>query len=252
MKLINYYSILPREIRAIIHKWASYLPVSHRNISLDFKIKQLLRGAGVSPEIMLFMWMGSFNEAEKKQLLLPEVWESVRGENPFEDLLNYVKESNLHTSFARALYLSMKLYLQDDILVKVDRASMARSLEVRAPFLDRRVVEFAAQLPASYKLHRLTTKYILKGVGRQLLPRGIAERAKKGFGIPVARWIHGELREVVSEYLGEARIRREGMFSPQYVASLIADHLTYRRDNRKLLWTLLIFQMWRERWCNGR
>jgi asparagine synthase (glutamine-hydrolysing) len=252
MKLINYYSILPREIRAIIHKWASYLPVSHRNISLDFKIKQLLRGAGVSPEIMLFMWMGSFNEAEKKQLLLPEVWESVRGQNPFEDLLNYVKESNLHTSFARALYLSMKLYLQDDILVKVDRASMARSLEVRAPFLDRRVVEFAAQLPASYKLHRLTTKYILKGVGRQLLPRGIAERAKKGFGIPVARWIHGELREVVSEYLGEARIRREGMFSPQYVASLIADHLTYRRDNRKLLWTLLIFQMWRERWCNGR
>ena len=251
LKLIRYYEIFPRELRSVIHRLAARLPVSHRNISFDFKIKQLLRGAGVSPEIMLFHWLGSFTEGEKRQLLSPDVRAAIRHDNAFEDVVNYVKESNLHTNLERALYLSMKLYLQDDILVKVDRASMANSLEVRAPFLDHRFVEFAARLPSIYKLNRLTTKYILKEAVREILPPDIIRRGKKGFGAPVAQWIHGELREAFQEYLGEARLRREGIFDPLFVQGLLADHLAYRKDNRKLLWTLLIFQLWQERWCHA-
>jgi asparagine synthase (glutamine-hydrolysing) len=178
------------------------------------------------------------------------VWASIRHDNAFEDVVNYVKESNLHTNLERAFYLLMKLYLQDDILVKVDRASMANSLEVRAPFLDHRFVEFAARLPTVYKLNRLTTKYILKEAARQILPRDIIRRGKKGFGAPVAQWIHGELREMFEDYLGEVRLRRDGIFDPVFIRTLLADHLAYRKDNRKLLWTLLIFQLWKERWCD--
>jgi asparagine synthase (glutamine-hydrolysing) len=251
LKLINYYDIFPREVRSVIHRLVALLPVSHRNISFDFKLKQLLRGAGVSPEIMQFLWLGSFTEGEKRQLLAPEVWSAIRHENAFEDVANYVRESNLHTNLERALYLSMKLYLQDDILVKVDRASMANSLEVRAPFLDHRFVEFAAKLPTLYKLNRLTTKYLLKVAARDLLPREIVYRGKKGFGVPIAQWITGEMREMFHEYLGRDRLRREGIFDPTFVQQLLQDHLALRRDNRKLLWTLLIFQLWKERWCHG-
>ena len=135
LKLINYYNVLPTEVRSLIHKLANILPVSHKNMSFDFKIKQLLKGVGLSHEIMFFIWMGSFTEKDKKQLLKPHIRKGLRPENTFEDIFYYIKESNLYEPLNRALYLSMKLYLQDDILVKVDRASMANSIEVRAPFL---------------------------------------------------------------------------------------------------------------------
>lgn len=251
LKLIRYYDILPHEIRNLILKCAQAMPVSHRNFSFDFKFKQLLRGAGVSREIMFFLWMGSFNEREKRDLLTGEIWDQVKTQNTFEDLFDYIKESNLKNEVERALYLMMKLYLQDDVLVKVDRASMANSLEVRAPFLDYTFVEFAVQLPTLLKLRRLTTKYLLKRAATSLLPRGITHRRKKGFGVPVGKWILGDLREMFQDYLGEARIRREGVFNPAFVSRLLDDHLARRRDNRKLLWTLLTFQLWRERWLSS-
>ena len=194
---------------------------------------------------------GSFTEREKRDLLTGEIWDQVKTQNTFEDLFDYIKESNLKNEVERALYLMMKLYLQDDVLVKVDRASMANSLEVRAPFLDYTFVEFAVQLPTLLKLRRLTTKYLLKRAVTSLLPRGITHRPKKGFGIPVGKWILSDLRAMFQDYLGEARIRREGVFNPAFVRRLLDDHLARRRDNRKLLWTLLTFQLWRERWLSS-
>lgn len=248
LKLINYYAIFPREIRSIIHRLVGTLPVSHKNISLDFKLKQLLRGAGVSPEIMFFLWMGSFNEREKAELFTPVVKKTIRDENPFEDLFNYIRESNLHKNLERVLYLSMKLYLQDDILVKVDRASMANSLEVRAPFLDYKFVEFASRLPTIYKLNRLTTKYLLKKACVKILPKKIIKRKKKGFGIPVAKWICSDMKELFLNYLSEERIRREGFFNYNFIKHLLDKHLSRKKDNRKFLWTLLIFEMWKEKY----
>jgi asparagine synthase (glutamine-hydrolysing) len=246
-RMVTYYDSLPEMLKRSVKSLAACLPVSHGDISADFKIKQFLRGAGVSSEIRFFVWMGSFTEGEKKELLSADLRAALSHDNTYEDVFAYVQKSGLNKDLERILYLSMKLYLQDDILVKVDRASMANALEVRCPLLDQEFVEFACRLPMQYKLHGLKTKYLLKRAAAGILPDQIINRKKKGFGIPISKWLTGELRSYMLDYLGEERIRRQGFFNYPYVKRLIDDHLGKRNDNRKLLWTLLIFQMWYER-----
>ena len=132
--------------------------------------------------------------------------------------------------------------------MKVDRASMANSLEVRAPFLDVELVEFLGRVPARLKLRRFDTKHILKRAMADLLPSGIAGRKKKGFGVPVAEWFKGELREPLTDELSPERLRQQGIFEPREVQRLLSEHLSGRRDYRKQLWTLLVFQLWHRRW----
>ncbi len=246
-KLVSYYDFLPNFLRNGLKTAASYLPVSHNNVSTDFKIKQFLKGTGVSSEIRFFIWMGAFIDREKKDLLSNDLKTELRGHNTYEDIFGYINESRLTKDLERILYLSMKLYLQDDILVKVDRASMANSLEIRCPLLDQELVEFACNLPMHLKLNGLKTKYLLKKAADGMLPEGIANRPKKGFGIPLSRWLTGELKDFMLDYLSEQRIKRQGFFHYPYVKNLIDDHVKRRRDNRKLLWTLLVFQIWHER-----
>jgi asparagine synthase (glutamine-hydrolysing) len=247
-KLVTYYSVLPYQIRELINRMAQRLPVSHRNISFDFKIKQFLKGMGVSSEIRFFLWMGAFLEQEKRQLFSPEAWEQLAYTNPFEDIIQYVRDSKLLKEFERILYLMMKLYLQDDILVKVDRASMAHSLEVRVPFLDYTFVEYVAGLPTIYKLRGLTTKYVLKKAMQPLLPKEIVYRKKKGFGIPLAQWLNGPLKDLLLTYLDAERIRKAGIFNYAYISRLLEEHFAYKSDHRKQLWPLLVFEMWREQY----
>ncbi len=223
--------------------------MSLSNISFDFKIKQLLRGTGVANEVMFLLWMGSFTEGEKRMLLTPDVRAGIGNANAFEDVLEHIKRSNLRSDLERTFYLCAKLYLHDDILVKIDRASMANSLEVRSPFLDHTLVEFICRLPSRLKLHRLTTKYLLKKAVTGLLPPALVRRPKKGFGMPVGRWINGPLGPMIDAALAPERLRREGLFDPGFVATLLAEHRAGVRDNRKLLWTLFAFQTWRERWA---
>ncbi len=250
-RLVTYYDLLPEGLKQAIKSIAAALPVSHHDISPDFKIKQFLRGAGVSSEIRFFIWMGSFTDAERKSLFTADCNAALAGHNTYEDIFSYVRESGLNKDLERILYLSAKLYLQDDILVKVDRASMANGLEVRCPLLDQEVVEFACRLPMQYKLRGLTTKYLLKQAAAGILPERVIRRKKKGFGIPISQWLGGELRDFMLDHLSERRIKTQGYFDYSYVKSLIDDHLKKKKDNRKLLWTLLIFQIWHERYVDG-
>jgi asparagine synthase (glutamine-hydrolysing) len=246
-RIITYYDSLPETVKDAFKFLASRLPVSHANVSTDFMIKQFLRGVGVSSEIRFFIWMGSFTDGEKRELLTNHLRAALSSDNTYEDIFAHVRESGLHKDLERILYLSMKLYLQDGVLVKVDRASMANGLEVRSPMLDTEFVEFACRLPMSYKLHGLKTKYLLKKAAAGILPDAIINRKKKGFGIPISKWLAGELKSYMLDYLSEERIRRQGFFNYSYVKRLIDDHLENRKDNRKLLWTLLIFQIWYEK-----
>jgi asparagine synthase (glutamine-hydrolysing) len=148
----------------------------------------------------------------------------------------------------RVLYLDLKGYLGEGVLTKVDRASMACSLEVRVPMLDRRVVELAASLPPDLKLRGFTTKYVLKRALAGLVPREILHRKKKGFGIPVARWFRGELRELLHDACSPDIIRRGGLFRPEAVERLMVEHAEGRRDHRKKLYTLLAYQLWASRY----
>jgi asparagine synthase (glutamine-hydrolysing) len=142
--------------------------------------------------------------------------------------------------------LDTRLYLAEDILTKVDRASMAVSLEVRAPFLDPRVAEFAASLPVNYKLRGQKSKYILKQAAAPLLPPFVTKRGKKGFGVPVADWLKGKLRPLARDLLSPERLRRNGLFNADYVERLQVEHERGAANHRKLLWTLLMFELWHE------
>ncbi len=250
-KLVTYFDSLPDSLKDAARSLALSLPVSDTNISFDFKIKQFLRGAGVSSEIRFFRWMGGFIDGEKKELLSDDLKTALRHHNSYEDIFSYISESGLSKDMERILYLSMKLYLQDDILVKVDRAAMANGLEVRCPLLDQEFVEFACRLPTKYKLKGLKTKYLLKKAARGILPNEIIDRRKKGFGIPISRWLRNELKDFMLNSLEETKIKRQGYFNYAYIKKLIDDHLEKKKDNRKALWTLLVFQIWHEQYLEN-
>ena len=147
---------------------------------------------------------------------------------------------------ARVFYAYCRQYLLDYILVKVDRCTMMHSLEARAPFLDKDVAEFAARLPVEFKLRGLKRKYLLKKALADVLPPEILTRNKRGFLIPVARWLRDKLKPLVEDLLGETYLRRQGLFDPRGVRALVDEHDSGRVDRRKELWTLLVLQLWLE------
>jgi asparagine synthase (glutamine-hydrolysing) len=225
---------------------ADRVPVSTANFSFDFKLKRFLRGAGTPADVRHATWLGSFTPGEQQELL-------VRGPgDPFAMQRQAFAHAPTRDRIDRLVYLYAKTYLQDDILVKVDRASMACSLEVRAPFLDVELAELLGRVPSRLKLRRFDTKHLLKRAMGDLVPAGIATRAKKGFGVPVAEWMKGELRQAVQDELSPERLRRQGLFEPSAVERLLAEHLSGRRDHRKPLWTLFVFQLWHRRWAERR
>ncbi|HEX9665052.1 MAG TPA: asparagine synthase (glutamine-hydrolyzing) [Thermodesulfobacteriota bacterium] len=148
----------------------------------------------------------------------------------------------------KVMALDFKTYLPDDILTKVDRATMSVSLEGREPFLDHRLLEFVARVPLKFKYHEGTSKYILRKVLYKHIPRELIERPKQGFVAPLSRWLKGELHQVVKEYLNEDRLRREGIFNSEVVSSYIKDFYSGVSINVNKIWFLLVFQMWKEKW----
>lgn len=245
----RFFRSLPSPLRSMAASLARGLPVDHRNMSFDFKIKQFLRGASEIEALAHQRWIGSFSGPEIAELL--EAGDPIGpGGVEAEHLSRAASISPAADPLTRLLLLYQDTYLPDDILTKVDRASMACGLEVRAPMLDADLVDWAEQLPPSYKYGRRRTKRLLKAAVAGKLPTGIIHRPKKGFGIPVARWLQGPLSELLDRTLDPARLQRQGLFRPQIVSRYIAEHRAGLRDHRKPLWTLLMFQLWYERWLS--
>lgn len=238
---------LPRPARALAGAAVGRLPVDHSNISLDFKLKQFLRGASEPLALAHQRWIGSFSGAEIGRLVSNGPGFDVEAEH----LARAAGLATGHDPLTRSLALYQDTYLPDDILTKVDRASMACGLEVRAPFLDTRLVDFVEPLPASYKYGRGRTKRLLKRAASGRLPAAILDRPKKGFGIPVARWLRGPLAPLLDRLLEPGRLARQGLFRPEEVARRVAEHRAGAHDHRKPLWTLLMFQLWHETWLEG-
>jgi asparagine synthase (glutamine-hydrolysing) len=191
------------------------------------------------------IWFGSFSP-DAQDALLTDTAKRASGADVYAGARTLFDECDATDPVERMQYLDTNLYLAEDILTKVDRASMSVSLEVRAPFLDRRVVEYAASLPSDYKLRGKTTKYILKRAIDPLVPPFVTRRGKKGFGVPVAEWLKGRLRPLARDLLSPARLSRHGLFDAAYVARLQDEHERGQANHRKLLWTLLVFELWRE------
>lgn len=246
-KLIGLYDILPRELKKLLLFIANKIPPRETYLSFPFALKQFLRGVGLSNDIRTFVWMGAYLDSEKKQLLKPDVLSMV-STSTFENISNYLSKKFIQTDADRMLYLISKIYLTDDILVKVDRASMATSLEVRAPFLDYTIQEFVAQLPYEFKLSRLTSKYILKKMAKKHIPSYIINKRKQGFAIPVTKWLKHELKETLLEFTSKSYIEKQGLFNYEFVEKIVQNHLQEKWDNKKLLWNLLVFQLWYEKY----
>jgi asparagine synthase (glutamine-hydrolysing) len=247
-KLARHYERFLGVFHPVIARLANLLPVSDDNISFDFKVKKFLSGIGYPNGIRNSVWLGSFSFEENEKVLSPEFHQRFNRDQLIEEISSYGEEYPDEDLITKLQYLDMRLYLQESILVKVDRASMASSLEVRAPFLDHELVEFVMGLPSERKLKGLTSKYILKKSMRTWLPDEIIQRKKKGFGVPIAKWVKGPLRELFEGLLFSDRIKREGFLNPAYVTTLLHDHLDNKKDNRKKLWTLLMWQLWVNRY----
>jgi asparagine synthase (glutamine-hydrolysing) len=241
----RFMGALPKGLIRLMQGTAALLPASDSNISLDFKIKQFLRGFGHGPQHVHTLWLGSFTPAEKKQLFTREVLAELSSSNglePIDALLGAAPPKGRPLDVTTYTYLLT--YLLDDILFKVDRASMYSSLEVRAPFLDVEVVELLNSLPESMKRPAAGGKWLLKELMRGKLPDTIIIRPKKGFGIPLSGWLRGPLRPLCEELLSPEAIRAGGLFNVACIEQLKRQHFTRKANHRKLLWTLMVLQMW--------
>jgi asparagine synthase (glutamine-hydrolysing) len=239
--------MIPQFFRTnVIEAAVNALPTSTQNMSLDFKAKRFISSVAETDLVARHhSFFGSFTPHEQKSLLTDYV-KSNNGTDIYAEARRWLKLSNATNTTEQMQFLDMKFYLAEDILTKVDRASMAVSLEVRAPFLDPRVADFSAGLPENYKLNGKKTKYILKKAVAPLLPEFVVKRPKKGFGIPVAVWLKGRLNPLLKEMLAPNRLKQQGLFNPAFVSKLITEHEQGKANHYKTLWTLLIFQLWCE------
>jgi len=234
-----YASVVPSPLRLAIQNAMNALPTSFNNISLDFKLKRFANGHKYPLEMRHQTWLGSFNSEEKESILQRHLLRHPKA--TYEVVIGHLEKTPAQQMLNRILYLDMKMYLEGDILPKVDRASMSHSLEVRVPFLNLDMLNFMQAVPIDYKLQRLTTKALLRKALQNDLPSEILSRGKKGFNMPVAKWLAEDLRDWAQDLLATDRLQRQGIFNPKSVQRLLQDHLERRRDARKHLWTLLMF-----------
>ena len=252
-RLATMYRAIPRVLRRnLVEPMVAQLPVSSRYLAFDFLLRRFIQGADAPPWQQHQMWTGSLYGGTKAAVLHPDVRQTV-DEPAFDAMLaDTATASCTRHPLNRILYQDFKLYLEGDILAKTDRASMATSLETRVPFLNLNVLSHLERVPVALKLRGLTRKYLLRKAVENLLPRSIITRRKRGFSIPIAAWLNQELRDLAHEYLNEARLRREGVFSPPAVTTLLDEHAGRARNNAKVIWTILMFQIWREHWLDTK
>ncbi|HZT68521.1 MAG TPA: asparagine synthase (glutamine-hydrolyzing) [Terriglobia bacterium] len=249
----EYYLKLPTVLRRqVFDRLRELLPVTSNAVPKGLFLRRFLTHAEKNPAVRHHTWFGMFSPTELDQLFVPR-WEGPQPPSSviFNPLPRILDGARFDEVLAEMLYLDFRMYLEDNLLVKVDRASMACSLEMRTPFLDHRLIEFAAGLPTDLKMRGFKGKYILKKAVEEWLPRKIVYRQKRGFTVPIAGWLRNELRPLVAEVLNEEKLRRQGLFNVTYVQQLIREHSSRRADHRKALWTLLCFQLWYDRWGRG-
>jgi len=236
LKIARYFEKIPQPIIDLSCWCVDKFPISDKNMSLQFRAHHFLKGfypeLKKKPELRNQVWLGAFSHRDMpfngKELPALEIVYNPTLSNVDESLSDIDRLSNSYIS----------TYMHDDILVKIDRASMMNSLEVRSPFLDTELAEFVARLPVNFKMRGLRTKYLLKNAMKGLLPNFVLERYKKGFGIPNSQWLRKELAVQTKNELGALTDQLPGYFSKNLLEKLYSDHLASRADYRKEIWNM--------------
>jgi asparagine synthase (glutamine-hydrolysing) len=192
-------------------------------------------------------WFGSFAPEAADAVLATGVLEQLRGDDPFASATARLAGRTFPDELAQLLYTDFTMYLQDDLLTKVDRATMLASLEARAPYLDHELAEFAAGIPSRLKVAGLQTKRVLRRASRHRIPQAVLARRKRGFTIPFSRWLLHGLGEELRLRFAPERVAARGLFAPTAIERLLSDHLAARADHRKMLFNLLALDLWCDR-----
>ena len=236
---------LPPGVLRLCGRAGSMLPVRHTNFSTRFKLERFAAGAGLPWAERHCEWMSSFSRSQVSILL------GERLSNKPDPVLKWMRSLPSAEGLNNVLYSDQRFYLGENLLAKVDYASMAHSLEVRAPFLDHRLAERANAAPWNVKFNAFEGKLPLRALARKILPPSLAGRAKKGFGIPLARWLTAEMRPIAEDFFSRKSLCDSGLIEPNLPIRLWQEHLSGKADHRKPLWALLALLAWRRRLSKG-
>ena len=240
--LVRKLALAPRGMRSLAARLLRYWPVSPDKVSFEYKLKRFVEGSLLDPDAAHAFWNGGSSPAERLKMM-----PSADGDGMgrlFEALPPQWDRDTLH----RYLWFDQAYYLPDDILAKCDRMSMAHSLEVRPPFLDHRIVEFAASLPASLKIRGREQKVLLRRLMEKRLPEPVSARKKEGFDIPSGEWLRGPLRSLLLDTLTPEAPAGAGVFRSDVIEDMVRRHMERRSNLGVPLWGLLILFLWIRRW----
>ncbi|MFQ5709115.1 MAG: asparagine synthase (glutamine-hydrolyzing) [bacterium] len=251
-KVAHSYQRLPAFVRTgLINPIVDKLPPTSKKKGLINRTRRFVEGMRLPEELQHTRWMIFLQEAEKANLYSRDMQTSLNGKRAYDFILENFQAIQSSDVVNRQLYVDIKSYLVDDILVKVDRMSMAVSLEARVPFLDHRFVEFCATIPSRLKLQGKQTKYILKKSMEKILPYDILHRGKEGFSIPIKNWLKTDLKPLMMDVLHPQRIKRDGFFNSDFVENLVSEHLTGVENHSHRLWAMMVFGIWQDIYLRG-
>ncbi len=240
-----------RGARRVLRWGLQYWHPAGRRTSLLCRGRRFLDGLTEPPERRYARWFCHFHGDRRRELLTPEFRAAAGDGDELATMLDLYRDTDAPDFGEATLGVDAALYLPDDLLVKVDIASMAHSLEARSPFLDHEFMEFAATIPFNLKVRGRVKKYILKRALHGLLPDSILHRPKMGFGVPIDRWLRHELRDLVSDTLLSPRALQRGYFDAAVVRRMVDEHVRGAANWHYLLWTLLMLELWHRTYIDG-
>jgi asparagine synthase (glutamine-hydrolysing) len=250
MCIAENYRRFPAWVRGVVDGAGHILPDSINPRNRIRKVKRFLNAINLPAARRYLKWVSIFDDEAKKQLLSDD-FDRARAEgDPASLMAGYMDREQADNTVDRLLMTDVSSYLPGDLLVKMDIASMARSLECRSPFLDHKLMEFCASLPAHYKLKGGTKKYILRKAITGLVPRENVERSKMGFGVPVGKWFRTRLQGYLRDIVLSPEALKRGYFKADAVASMVELHSCGKRDYSFQLWSLLMLELWHKRFID--
>ncbi len=245
MRLAEKYHRIPAVLRdSLVQQAIGLIPSSGTKRSRVRDVKRFLQAASLPKVERYLRWVSVFDTTAKENLYSEDFRHETQSIRAADILTPWFERANGAGIVDAALLADINTYLPNDLLVKVDIATMAVSLEARSPFLDHHLIEFAASLPEKLKLRGLTTKYLLKRMLKKLLPAENLDRRKMGFGVPIGHWFRGKLQPFLRETILSERALNRGLFRPEAVKQLVELHTRGERDNSHQLWTLLMLELW--------
>lgn len=245
MDLAEAYNRIPSALRKVfIEAPVGVVPTSELKKSRARDAKRFLAAARLPRNERYFRWMSTFDREAKQALYADDFAARLANVDAGDFLGDWFSNANGSGSLDAALLVDQMTYLPNDLLVKVDIATMANSLEGRSPFLDHKVIEFAASLPASLKMGRFETKSLLKKVAARLVPKDVVYRKKMGFGVPIGKWLRDEMKDFVREVLLSQKSLNRGIVKPQMLQKYVSEHIKSERDHAFRIWTLLMLELW--------